>query len=121
MMDIPIWQMIKEAIEVLDKRVSYSDIREYIESKWGEKNQATVTAQIIVLTVNHNSRIHYPENFKPRVTDSNHRYDILFSTGRGEVEKYCPEKHGAWEIFENSNKKLAVRLLREPNEALKIF
>jgi|SRR5690554_3136409 len=55
-----VWQMIKEAVENLNGQVSYSDIKEYINSKWTDVNQDTITAQIIVLSVNHDSRIHYP-------------------------------------------------------------
>lgn len=34
----PIWRMIKEAVEVLETQVGYSDIKEYINNKWeGEK------------------------------------------------------------------------------------
>lgn len=117
----PVWRMIKEAVEALDTQVGYSDIKEYINNKWEGEKSNTVTAQIIALTVNHNSRIHYPENSKPRVTDDEHRYDILFSVRRGVVEKYDPIRHGVWEIFENSKQKLAVRMLKEPKQSTKLF
>lgn len=117
----PVWQMIREAIETLNSRVKYSDIKRYINDKWEGVNQDTITAQIIVLTVNHNSRIYYPENLKPRITDKNFKYDILFSVGRGEVERYNPAKHGIWEILQNIDNKLEVRILEEPKEILKIF
>jgi len=91
-----VWQMIKEAVENIGCQASYSAIKEYIKSKFGEVNDSTINAQIIVCTVNHASRVHYPENKKPRLADS--RYDFLFSTGRGQVESYNPTKHGIWEI-----------------------
>ena len=95
-----VWQMIKEAVENLGGHASYSQIKEYIKSKYGDVNESTINAQIIVCTVNQPSRIHYPENKKSRVaTDS--RYDFLFTTGRGQVELYNPAKHGIWEIREN--------------------
>ncbi len=109
-MDRPfVWEMIKDAIENLNGRVSYSDIKNYINSKWSGVNQATITAQIIVLTVNHDSRIHYPENQKPRLTDSNSQYDLLYYTDRGEVKKYNQQEHGIWEIYKDENSNLGVR------------
>jgi hypothetical protein len=80
--------MIKEAVENLGGMATYSEIKDYIRNKYGEVNESTINCQIIVCTVNHPSRIHYPENKKPRIANS--RYDFLFSTGykyrRGEVE-----------------------------------
>lgn len=101
-----VWQMIKEAVESLGGKASYSDIKDYIWKKYGETNESTINCQIIICTVNHPSRIHYPENKKPRVANS--RYDFLFSTGRGRVEQYNPEKHGMWEIRKDEYGKLIV-------------
>lgn len=94
-----VWQMIREAIDNLNGRATYTEIKNYIHSKWDNVNNLTINAQLIVLTVNQPSRIHYPENKKPRMSDS--QYDILYSTGRGQVVKYNPEEHGMWEIYEN--------------------
>jgi 5-methylcytosine-specific restriction protein A len=104
-----VWQMIKEAIETLNRRVSYSEIRDYINHKWSGVNQGTITAQIIVLTVNHASRIHYPENHKPRLTNSNSPYDLLFNIDRGEVEKYNPNSHGVWQITSDDSDNIIVK------------
>jgi len=101
-----VWQMIKEAVESLGGKASYSNIKDYIWKKYGEVNESTINCQIIVCTVNHPSRIHYPENKKPRVANS--KYDFLFSTGRGRVEQYDPEKHGMWEIRRDEYGKLIV-------------
>ena len=83
-----VWQMIKEVVENLGGKATYTEIKDYIRNKYGEMNERTINCQIIVCTVNHPSRIHYPENKKPRI--ANARYDFLFSTGykyrRGEVE-----------------------------------
>ena len=109
-MDKPyVWQMIKEAVDNLNGIASYPEIKRYINSKWTDVNQDTITAQIIVLTVNHDSRIHYPENQKPRLTNSHSPYDILFTTGRGQVEKYNCYEHGVWEIYKNETGILGVR------------
>ncbi|MCK6609651.1 MAG: endonuclease NucS [Bacteroidia bacterium] len=102
-----VWQMIKEAVDNLNGRATYLEIRKYVNTKWGNVNESTINAQIIVLCVNHASRIHYPENKKPRL--SNSQYDILFSTGRGQVVKYNPQEHGTWEIFQNEFGGLGIR------------
>jgi 5-methylcytosine-specific restriction protein A len=115
-----VWQMIKEAVDNTNGRVSYSSIKAYINSKWTGVNQDTITAQVIVLSVNHDSRVHYSENYKPRFTNVNSHYDLLFNTDRGEVEKYDPTEHGVWEIYRDKNEKLAVRQFTE-GIAKKIF
>ncbi len=115
-----VWQMIKEAVNNLKGRISYSEIKEYINGKWTGVNQDTITAQIIVLSVNHNSRIHYPENHKPRLTNSNSPYDLLFNTDRGEIEKYNIIEHGIWEIYKDENERPFVRQFSE-EETKKIF
>ncbi len=108
-MSIPtVWQMIKEAVNYFDGQVSYKQIKEFINANWENVNQKTINAQIISLTVNHFSRIHYPGNEKPRLTDANSPYDFLFQLKRGVVEKYNIQKHGIWEIFLNEET-LAIR------------
>ncbi len=102
-----IWQMIKEAVENLGGRATYSEIKNYIHSKWENVNEKTINAQIIVMSVNQPSRHHYPENKKPRI--SNSQYDVLYSIGRGEVVLYKPEEHGIWEIYENEFGGLGIR------------
>lgn len=105
-----VWQMIKEAVENLDCKATYSEIKNYIHNKWKDVNNNTINAQTIVMTVNHTSRIHYPENKKPRVCGSKtSNYDFLFSIGRGEVVCYNPEIHGNWEIFKNEFDGLGIK------------
>lgn len=101
-----VWQMIKEAMDNIGDKASYSHIKKYIHSKYGEVNDSTITCQIIVCTVNHPSRIHYPENSKSRISDT--KYDFLYTIGRGEVERYNPERHGIWEIKEDETGKLII-------------
>jgi len=62
-----VWQMVKEAVQNLGGKATYSEIKDYIRNKYGAVNESTINCQIIVCTVNHPSRIHYPENKKPRV------------------------------------------------------
>jgi hypothetical protein len=105
-----VWRMIKEAVHNLEGQISYSQIKEYISNNWNDVNQETITAQIIVLSVNHNSRTHYPENQKARLTNENSTYDLLYNTGRGQVELYNPDQHGVWEIFKNENQTFSIRI-----------
>lgn len=109
-----VWQMIREAVDKLNGRATYPEIKKYINSKWNNVNESTINAQIIVLSVNQPSRIHYPENKKPRL--SNSPYDILYSTGRGQVVKYSPDEHGIWEIFQNDFGAFAIRQVIEEIE-----
>lgn len=106
--------MINEAAEVLTGTLSYDDIKNYINAKWTGLNQDSIVRQIIVLSVNHKSRVFYPENYKPRITDSSSQYDILFNTGRGEVERYDPSIHGVWEIYKDDSEALKVKMHSSP-------
>jgi endonuclease len=107
-MDKPfVWQMIKEAVESLGGRATYTQIRKYIHDKWGDVNDNTINAQTIVLTVNQPSRIHYPENSKPRISES--KYDLLYTVGKGQVVSYNKDEHGLWEIYKNEFDALKVR------------
>ena len=101
-----VWQMIKEAVEALNGSVTYADIKGFIRNKYGNVNESTINAQIIVCTVNQPSRIHYPENKKARLPNS--QYDFLFSVGRGQVELYDPARHGIWSIQKDEYGKLTV-------------
>jgi endonuclease len=104
----PVWQMIKEAVEQFGSGIiAYAQIKDYIWNKYGrDVNEGTINAQIIICTVNQPSRVHYPENQKPRI--SNSRYDLLFSVGRGQVVAYDPIQHGVWEIRQDEHGKLVI-------------
>jgi hypothetical protein len=47
-----VWQMIKETVENLGGKATYSEIKDYIRNKYGEVNESTINCQIIVCTVN---------------------------------------------------------------------
>ena len=110
-----VWEMIKEAVEHLGGHATYGQIMDHINQKWPGVNKNTITAQIVVCTVNHPSRIHYPENSKPRL--ANARYDFLYKVGRGEVVLYDPQKHGQWAIVERDGKRMVMQEgVLEPEE-----
>ena len=117
---IPVWKMIREAINSFGEDiVSMSDIVGYIIKQYGDVNVGTIRAQVNACTVNRQSRVGMPENKKPRIADGN--YDFLYSVGRGLFTLFDPEVHGVWEIAEQ-DELLVVRLVNStvnPFELLK--
>lgn len=114
---IAIWQMVREAMDDLyqGEKVGYKEIKDWINNKYGEHNEGTLNAQIIVSIVNHPSRIHYSENKIPRIANS--RYDFLFLVSKGQVVKYNPEEHGVWEIrFDEYGKLTVGQVLQEESD-----
>lgn len=113
----PVRQMVKEAVQQMGGECSYPAIKARIRSMHGDGvNDSSITCSIISGAVNHPSRIHYNENKKPRLADT--EYDYLFSTGRGKVVWYEPEKQGVWEIAKATDGSLAVRLAEGVGENL---
>jgi len=111
----PVWQMIREAAQQMSGECTYSAIKAKVRSVYGQEvKDSSMTCSIISGAVNHPSRIHYNENKRPRFTDTD--YDFLYSTGRGRVVWYQPEKHGVWEIAESNNGALIVRPADEEGE-----
>jgi hypothetical protein len=108
-----VWQLIDEATQQLVGEMAYADIKKHVWAKHPDVNSSTLTCQIIICTVNHPSRIHYPENKKPRICNS--QYDFLYHTGRGRVVRYDPSQHGEWEIADK-NGALLVRMSQEATD-----
>jgi endonuclease len=109
-----VWKMIREAVEALGGSTTNVAVRDWILERYPGTNTSTIQAQIIVCTVNHASRVHYPENQKPRRAES--QYDFLFRPERGRLELYDPARHGAWEIAEGEDGRLLVTQVDEPPE-----
>lgn len=103
----PVWKMVKEAVEALGGTTTNIAVRDWILKKYPGTNPTTIGCQIIVSTVNHASRIHYPENQKPRKAEA--QYDFLFRPATGALEWYDPAQHGQWEIAELEDGKLVAR------------
>lgn len=107
----PVWQLVKTAMEQLGREVSYSEIKQFVWVQHPDVNSSTLTCQIIVCSVNHPSRVHYPENKKPRLSTG--QYDFLYNTGRGRVAPYDPDRQGLWEIAVSGDGGLVVRVAQE--------
>lgn len=106
-----VWQLVRDAAVHFNREVTYSEIKQFVWTKYPDVNSSTLTCQIIVCSVNHPSRIHYPENKKPRVCTG--QYDFLYHTGRGRITLYDGDRHGQWEIAETPDSRLVVRLVHE--------
>lgn len=104
----PVRQMVMDAVQQLGGECTYPTIKAKIRSMYGnDVNDSSMMCSIIAGSVNHPSRVHYSENKKPRIADT--QYDFLFNTGRGKVVWYAPEKHGVWEIARTTEGDLTVR------------
>ncbi len=112
-----VWEMLKEAIEKLGGKAKYGEIREYIQSKYGDVKKSTINAHITLCSVNNKNRIHYPQNSKPRIATK--YLDFLFRIDRGVVERFNPEKHGQWEINQDKQGNLTVTKLKGEVEQTK--
>lgn len=102
-----VWQMLRAGIHELGPTTTNVQLRDWVLRKWPGTNPNTVGAQIAICTVNHRSRIHYPENQRPRI--ANTKMDFLFRPGRGQLELYDPARHGTWEIVELPDGERTVR------------
>jgi endonuclease len=109
-----VWQMIKEAVESQGNKATNIVARDWILEKYPGTSVNTILNQIIVCTVNHESRIHYRENQRPR--QCNDTYDFLYRPGPGKLEMYDPRLHGMWEIAQDEHGVLQVRKVREKME-----
>ena|GEM_PF-5858714 len=107
----PVRLMIREAVEALSGTATCKEIINYIREKYGDVNEGTIRCQITICTVNHPSRVHYPENQKPRIC-LDERYDFLYRIAPCTVTLYDPEKHGLWAIVKEEGK-LKVKKLSE--------
>ena len=72
------------------------EIMDYCNEHYGEVKDSTFRTYIISCTVNHDTRVHYSPNKKPRTELLDN--DVLFQVEKGKVCLYDPEKHGAWHI-----------------------
>lgn len=108
----PVWKMIVEGIEALGAATTNVALKDWVLQRYPGTNPLTVQAQTVACTVNHESRIHYPENQKPRIADTPH--DFLYRPERGRLARYDPATHGQWEIFEQEDGRLGVRRVDAP-------
>jgi hypothetical protein len=100
--------MVKEAVVDLGGETTNVAVRDWIEKHYPGTNRATIGCQMIICTVNHDSRIHYSENSKPRTANS--KYDFLYRPERGQLVLYDPQVHGQWEIVKSDSGRMIVQL-----------
>ena len=94
----PAWIKIKAAMEFFgtDYVATNKEIMDYCNEHYGEVKDSTFRTYIISCTVNHDTRVHYSPNKKPRTELLDN--DVLFQVEKGKVCLYDPEKHGLWHI-----------------------
>ncbi len=102
----PVWQMIREAMEALGSDTTNVAVRNWIIRQYPGTKRNTISCHIIMCTVNHSSRIHYPQNQKPRT--ANGRYDFLFRPERGQLQVYDQARHGQWTIIQREDGSFTV-------------
>lgn len=112
-----IWQMIKEAVEVHGNRATNIAIKDWVLEHYPGTNVNTILNQIIICTVNHESRVHYKENSVPRRCSD--VYDFLYKSAPGKIEMYDPRLHGQWEICLDEKGVLFVREIKEVRDRKK--
>jgi endonuclease len=112
----PVWRLIQQAVESLGSPTTNVAVRDWILQKYPGTNTGTIQAQIAYCTVNHDSRVHGPENRRVRSVPDE-RYDFLYRPARGELERYDPARHGVWSIVEREDGRLAVACQDEMGEA----
>ena len=95
---IPAWEKIKAAMESFgtDYVATNKEIMDYCNEHYGEVKDSTFRTYIISCTVNHDTRVHYSPNKKPRTELLDN--DVLFQVEKGKVCHYDPKKHGDWHI-----------------------
>lgn len=102
-----LYVLVHQAVKSLGGSASYGEIIDAVQRELPDALEGSIRAHILLLSVNQPSRIYYSQNQKPRkATDS--RYDVLFSTGRGQVELYEPDRHGLWGIRQDRDATVVV-------------
>ncbi len=99
--------MIREATESAGGKTSNVAVRDWVLEHYPQTNPNTIQGQVVVCTVNHESRVHYPENQRPRKADT--EMDFLFRPAPGRLELFDPRIHGHWEIAQDPHGFLFVR------------
>lgn len=99
--------MIREAMEAMGGKAGNVAVRDWVLEHYPSTNPNTVQSQIIICTVNHESRVHYPENQRPRRAGG--EYDFLYRPAPGQLELYDPRIHGQWEIAQDPHGFFYVR------------
>lgn len=85
-------EMLREGIRELGGSSSNVQLRDWGLERYPGMQVNSINADIISVTVNHPSRIHYQGGESPRMADGD-RYDV-----------FCrPERQGLWQIVERGD------------------
>jgi hypothetical protein len=92
--------IIKMVIELVNgwegDSITFNEILQNIKARYGDVNAETLKRQVYACTVNQPARVNWYPNKRERIANS--EYDLLYTIGPSQFEKYDPQKHGVWEI-----------------------
>jgi len=117
----PSWHLPINAIIALGGRATPAQIRDHILKSTPSYQVGILQAALYRLSVNSPSRVHYPSNTRPRISNQGNQFDRLFQTEFTKdcaYELYDPAIHGTWEIFReplpDGESRLSVREVSGP-------
>jgi hypothetical protein len=109
--------MVHQAVEALGGSTTNVAVRQWIWNQYPGTNRGSINCNLIAGTVNHPSRIHYA-NIDPRPRPANNpELDRFYRPEKGRIERYDPQRHGKWEIYQTPEGRLSVRQVDEWREA----
>src|SRR5690349_8913821 len=85
--------MVKEAMAALGGSTTNVAMQKWIQAHYPGTKESTVRCQATALTVNHDSRVYYLSDKRPRVANDP-EVDCFFRPERGRIERHDPDKHG---------------------------
>jgi hypothetical protein len=94
--NIAVWKRVKEAVTALGGETTKRAVRDWILRTYPGTETGTITCQILICTVNRQSRVRFWQNERPRLATA--QYDFLFENPGGGLVFYSRRKHGDWEI-----------------------
>ena len=74
--------LVRDAIQHFNREVTYSELKQFVWAKVPDVHESTLTCQIVICSVNHQSRIHSRRIKNPAFARSN---TTSFSTRDGDV------------------------------------
>jgi len=109
----PNWQHVINSVRAIGGQGTLQEVREHFKTQHPDRNPINVRHELVMMSVNHPKRIHYPQAKKQRRSDTGNQIDALFFQPDGIYELYAPAKHGVWEIFLDDGGLYTVRRLKD--------